>query len=210
MKIHDFRQTTFIKTKLEEIMSTISTKDFIIETANQLFLEKGYQNVTVVDICEACAISKTTFYYHLSSKEDIILHFYDSITHNISQFLMSILAMDNYWEQLMMCFESLITEGSKYGTDFFSQMMISNLKEDYGSYDLRDELTNIAVMIIKKGQDAGQIRNKSEAKALYIASAYAFLGHEVTWCIKKGKFDWLKEIRIALENIYDIAPEFRR
>lgn len=191
-------------------MSNNSTKDFIIETANHLFLEKGYENVTVMHICEACNISKTTFYYHLKSKEDIILHFYDSLTHNISQNLLSILSMDNYWEQLMVCFESLVTEAYKYGTDFFSQMMISNLKEDYGSYDFREELTNIAVMIIKKGQESGQIRNNSNAEDLYKASAYAFLGHEVTWCIKKGNFKWKEEVRIALENIYDVAPEFRK
>lgn len=191
-------------------MTNKTTKYFIIETANKLFLERGYQNVTVVDICEACDISKTTFYYHLKSKEDIILYFYDSLTHNISQHLMSILAMDNYWEQLMVCFESLVDEAYKYGIDFFTQMMISNLKEDFGSYDLREELTNIAVMIIKKGQEAGQIRNKSNAEDLYKASAYAFLGHEVTWCIKKGKFNWKKEIRKSLEDIYDVAPEFRR
>lgn len=187
-----------------------STKDNIIETANQLFLEKGYQNVTILDICEACKISKTTFYYHIKSKEDIILNFYDSLTHNISQFLMSILIMDNYWDQLLMFFEALVKEASKYGTDFFSQMMISNLKEDYGSYDLRDELTQIAVMIIKKGQETGQIRNKSDAKELYLASAYAFLGYEITWCIKKGNFDWLKEVRTALENIFDVIPELRK
>lgn len=45
----------------EGIMTNKTTKDFIIETANELFLEKGYKNVTVVDICEACNISKTTF-----------------------------------------------------------------------------------------------------------------------------------------------------
>lgn len=191
-------------------MSSNSTKDFIIETANQLFLEKGYNNVTIIDLCNACNISKTTFYYHLKSKEDLILHFYDSLTHNISQFLLSILSMDNYWEQLMTCFESLITAAGKYGTDFFSQMMISNLKEDYGSFDLRDELTKIMVMIIKKGQEAGQIRNKNDALELYTASAYAYLGYEVTWCIKGTRFDWLKELRTALENIYDVAPELRK
>ncbi|BCJ94252.1 TetR family transcriptional regulator [Anaerocolumna cellulosilytica] len=190
-------------------MSDKSTREFIIETANELFLEKGYANVTVVDICNACNISKTTFYYHLQSKEDIILHFYDSITHNLSKHLLSILSKDNYWDQLLICFESLIKEASKFGTDFLSQMLISNLKEDYGSYDFRDELTNVVVMIIKKGQEAGQIRNRNDALALYKASAYVFLGHEVTWCIKKGNFEWLKEVRTALENIFDIAPELR-
>lgn len=109
----------------------------------------------------------------------------------------------------MMCFESLVTEDSKYGTDFFSQMLISNLKEDYGSYDLRDNLTNIAITIIKKGQESGQIRNKNNAKDLYKAAAYMFFGYEVTWCIKKGNFEWKKEIRKSLEIIFDVASEYR-
>jgi hypothetical protein len=36
-------------------------------------------------------------------------------------------------------------------------MMIVNLKKDAGSFDFRDELTDISIAIIKKGQEAGQI-----------------------------------------------------
>ncbi|SHE95477.1 TetR/AcrR family transcriptional regulator [Alkalibacter saccharofermentans] len=187
-----------------------STKSFIIDTANKLFLEKNYKEVTIADICEACNISKTTFYYHLKSKEDLILQFYDGITHNISLYLMSIITQNNHWDQLMICFDSLIDVAHKYGSDFFSQMLISNLKKDHGSYELRDELTQIAVAIIKKGQETGQIRNKNNPLDLYVASAYAFLGHEVTWCIKNGNFDWKGSFRHALECIYDAAPEFRK
>ena len=46
-------------------------------------------------------------------------------------------------------------ETMKYGTDFMSQMFISNLREDSGSFDMRYELTDIAVTIVKKGQAAG-------------------------------------------------------
>lgn len=191
-------------------MPTRSTKEYIIEKANELYLQRGYQNVTVVDICEACNISKTTFYYHLKSKEETILNFYDSLTHNISQFVLTVFSKDNFWEQLLMCFESLIKEAHRYGTDFFTQMMISNLKDDSSSYDFRDELTEVAVMIIKKGQEAGQIRNQNDALSLYRAASYMFLGHEATWCMKRGNFDWLNENRIALESIFDVDPIYRK
>ncbi|NDL67848.1 TetR/AcrR family transcriptional regulator [Anaerotalea alkaliphila] len=191
-------------------MENQPTRNFIIDTALRLFLEKGYKNATIVDICKACGISKTTFYYHLKSKEDIVLHFYDSIVHNISLRLLSILSQENHWEQLMVCFEGLVEEAYKYGPDFFSQMMTSNLKKDHGSYDLREELTEIAVTVIRKGQASGQIRNRSEARELYVASAYAFLGQDVTWCIKKGDFDWKSQMRRSLECIYDVAPQYRK
>ena len=36
-------------------------------------------------------------------------------------------------------------------------MFIMNLKEDRGSFDFRDHLTNIAIAIIKKGQATKQV-----------------------------------------------------
>lgn len=116
---------------------------------------------------------------------------------------------ENYWQQLLICFETLMEESIRLGYDLSSQMFIMNLKEDRGSFDFRDHLTNIAIAIIKKGQATKQIRNQNDPEILYQASAYAFTGYELMWCIKKGQFDWKKELRIALENIYDVAPELR-
>jgi AcrR family transcriptional regulator len=192
-----------------DILQLNTTLEKIFETAQALFIEKGYANVTVQDICDACGLTKTAFYYHLKSKEDIILHMYDPITESIAHKLVPILDAENHWEQLMLCFEHLIEGSEKYGTDVCRQVLISNLKNDKGSYDFREDLTKVAISIIKHAQAAGQIRNSSPADALYEASAYAFLGYEVTWCIKSGSIDRKKEVRRAMENIFDVAPDLR-
>lgn len=190
-------------------MAENTTKDFIIQTANQLFLERGYPNVTIQDICEACGITKTTFYYHLKSKEDLIINNYDPITSNLTSLLLSMVTVDNYWEKLMLCFEALVQESMKYGPDLYSQLFIANLKEDRGSFDFRDHLTEAAVAIIAQAQKAGQIRNPNPPDQLYKTSAYLFTGYEIIWCIKKGNFDWKKEIRRSMELFFDTAPELR-
>ncbi|MBU9739113.1 TetR/AcrR family transcriptional regulator [Diplocloster agilis] len=190
-------------------MAESATKEMIIEKANQLFQEKGYNQVTIQDICDACEITKTTFYYHMKSKDDLIINNYDIITENLTQLMVSLIAADNYWEQLWMCFEVLIRESVRYGQDLYSQLFIVNLKEDRGSFDMREDLTRIAISVIRKGQEAGQIRNPNPAEQLYEASAYLFTGYEITWCIKKGNFDWMENTRRSLEVMYDILPELR-
>ena len=175
----------------------------------QLFFKHGYNNVTINDICKECKITKPTFYTYIKSKDDILAHFYDDITEAIVANTANIIMAENYWQQLLICFETLMEESIKLGYDLSSQMFIMNLKEDRGSFDFRDHLTNIAIAIIKKGQATKQIRNQNNPEILYQASAYAFTGYELMWCIKKGQFDWKKELRIALENIYDVAPELR-
>jgi AcrR family transcriptional regulator len=183
------------------MMAKNATKELIITKSNELFKEHGYENVSILNICESCNISKTTFYYHIKSKEDILLSFYDQVTHDLSSMLLSMLSQKNYWDQFITGFNSLIDASMKFGPDFFSQMLIANLKTDHGSYDLRDELTHIMVMIVKNAQEAGQITNPGKPEDIYTSCAYAYLGHETTWCIKKGKYDWKNEMLKSLETI---------
>lgn len=186
------------------------TEEKIINIAYNLFIEKGYDNVTVNDICRACEITKTTFYYHLNSKEDIISHFYDSVTESLVSRIFDVISAENYWEQLMVCFETIILRSQYIGSDLSAQLLIMNIKDDKGTYDFNEDLTKMAVSLIEKAQKAGQIRNQSNAEQLYRASAYAFMGYETVWCIKKGSFDRLKHVRYAMENIYDVDPSLRK
>ena len=54
------------------------TREEISDTAVKLFLDKGYNNVTIQDICNELNITKPTLYKYISNKEDLILDLYDS------------------------------------------------------------------------------------------------------------------------------------
>ena len=53
-------------------MQPSSTKEKIQEQAIKLFKEYNYDQVTVMQICKAAGITKRTFYYHFSSKDEIV------------------------------------------------------------------------------------------------------------------------------------------
>lgn len=47
-------------------------KQELIDTAERLFLEKGYEQTTVADIVREIEVAQGTFYYYFSSKEKIL------------------------------------------------------------------------------------------------------------------------------------------
>lgn len=56
-----------------------NTRQFIIETAFPLFLKKGFKAVRLSDIERAANITRGTFYYHFTNKEEVLkegLHAY--------------------------------------------------------------------------------------------------------------------------------------
>lgn len=50
---------------------SIQKRQFILETARSIFMEKGYKNVTMKDIVEACNISRGGLYLYFDSTKDI-------------------------------------------------------------------------------------------------------------------------------------------
>jgi AcrR family transcriptional regulator len=185
------------------------TKQRIIDTAYALFEEQSYDKITVSDICAACNITKTTFYYHLNSKEEIINVYYRSVIARQADRLIDVLSAENHWEQLMICFEQLMESSDEIGPGIFGRILVMNLKTDIHSLDFDNNLTKMAVILIAKGQKSGQIRNNSEPLHLYRAACHAFEGYELMWCVKKGGFDRKQAVRFAMEQIFDVSPELR-
>src|SRR6266702_5121236 len=47
------------------------TKAMLLKAHISLILEKGYEAITVEDICEAANVGRSTFYAHYTSKDDL-------------------------------------------------------------------------------------------------------------------------------------------
>lgn len=53
-------------------MSKATTREQIVEAANQLFYHQGYEHTSFSDIASAVKISRGNFYYHFKTKDEIL------------------------------------------------------------------------------------------------------------------------------------------
>lgn len=58
-------------------------KHEILDIAKELFIEKGYENTSIVNILEKVGIAKCTLYYYFTSKEEILDAIIDRISEKI-------------------------------------------------------------------------------------------------------------------------------
>lgn len=49
-----------------------TTREHIVESADQLFYQRGYEHTSFADIADSVQISKGNFYYHFKSKDEIL------------------------------------------------------------------------------------------------------------------------------------------
>ena len=53
-------------------MSQKSTRDQIVEAADRLFYERGFEHTSFADIADVVGISRGNFYHHFKSKDEIL------------------------------------------------------------------------------------------------------------------------------------------
>jgi len=53
-------------------MSERTTRDHIVEAADQLFYQRGYEHTSFADIAGAVQISRGNFYHHFKTKDEIL------------------------------------------------------------------------------------------------------------------------------------------
>lgn len=182
----------------------------IADTALALFRDRGYGSVTVQDICDACGISKPTFYSRFRSKDDLIVDFYDGVSRRLNDRLGELVGTGSAWEQLLICFGTIADETEGAGQELMRNMLITNLREDRHSLDERPYLKRTMASIIARGQASGEFGNGGSADRLCEAADRMFTGYFCFWCISQGGLDWRREFRRSLAAMLEVdAPAGR-
>lgn len=174
---------------LREIQS-LETKQKIFSTSLALFDEKGYDNVTINDICHQIGLTKGAFYHHFNSKSDILIMKYKFNESTLLKYYHSISA-----NKPLQKLEKIIKRFIDYPKLTSLEEMKSSFKVQIGSHYQEfvggDSAVqkSILMKIIGEGQADGDIRDDMSNELLAdIIIRYKF-GLYIEWCIKDGNMD---------------------
>lgn len=168
------------------------TKKRIINSAKELFVEKGYFHVTVDDIISRANSSKGGFYTHFHTKEELIIHMvpmadeayinfskankeYDSTIEKISSFT-------NYVFEIM---------ENDIGLEFMCAIYSSQIK-DMSTRRFLIESDRVYYQVfrdlIEEAQNKGEITSDLSVEEIISIMTTCIRGVIYDWCLKKGSF----------------------
>lgn len=175
--------------KEKDALDSKKTHERIMECALSLFQEKGYQKVTLQEICRKAGITKSTFYYHYSSKEELIKDYTDQVSRTSQEDFSQILMMDTHMKQLWSLFVRYIQKNNTYGAAIVNQVYSSVLNSG-DDQDFPEELSLFPTVsaLIQKAQEAGEITNMQTPEALAAALYYGSRGINFSWAAQNGEF----------------------
>lgn len=191
----------FILEVLKKIMAYKNIKNIIISSSYTLFKEKGYNNVSVNEICRACSITKPTFYYHFKAKEDILFAFFTDKMENLSDSIFEIAQAANGKELVMGYFKNILNIFKTLGYDIIKNILIASINDMEKSVKLPDNFRKHTILAIKKGQKDYSILNSSNPEYIYSSLQHIFFGYLHLWCQHNGLISDIHSLSDAIEPV---------
>jgi len=181
-------------------LKAADTRKKIYESARQLILEQGFENVSVDSIVEAAGVAKGSFYVHFESKDalavDLINEFTKTADLDYKSFLQSHSDCSSSLDTLLLLAEKI--------SDFIeSNIGIDNMKVLYKAHltkavdttsatSYSRELYTLLSKTLEMGVEQGELREDLSVASLSRHMILAIRGITFEWCIRYPDFD-LKE-----------------
>lgn len=177
------------------------TKFNLFCNAVQMFNEKGYDNVTVEDICKASNVSKGTFYVHFDSKEDILRSSFQS---QLSDYLAEqyvtliqnhpdVTLCEKLKNQAIAALEFCSIAGVELTTRAFmynlSMQLNEKKMEQYMEKTLLSSFEGEFSSIISQCFQQNLFKPQFSQQEIYYIVISMLAGCMITWCYSGGKYD---------------------
>ena len=162
----------------------------IVETAQRLILERGYENVSVADITKEAGVSKGAFYIHFKCKEDLIEEMIDLVFLDIKQESNEMSLEDAVYHYVLTSVDKIEKTGLNMAQTWFSAAAKGSV---YGKKKFDYDVSHIKNLLVKRFDENG-----AEERAVRIASTY--YGILLSWCITGGNVSPTEYVKMALEN----------
>ena len=187
----------------------VETRQAIFYAAISLVQQKGYADTNIVDICEACGITKPTFYYHFKSKEDIFasMDFHSTVDKSV---LPMILRAENPWQQMNIYMIATLKQFAlAYGKEVLRASVISSIAMGKNPFAfITPEQSEVTLPLVKKAQEMGIVRNHMKAEDILLYSVTMFVGTLLMWVLGGLDGDIYQLEYDASKAFHDVADEY--
>ena len=178
-----------------------ATKEAILSTSISLFNQYGFEQVTINQICQEINVTKTAFYYHFKSKDELISEVFsiDNIVSNDD--LLNILTVTDFADQVMKTMGIYVKHMVRLGVEMTKENYRVHLRNQILPLDKSKSplLSDIIPTLIQRAKDEGQIRNPASAEDLLESMCNLANGVILKWAVEGGSFDVLEETRKRFE-----------
>lgn len=184
-------------------------QDTIAQAAMRCFREKGYDSVSVADLCEAAGVARSSFYRVFSSKKDVIRFLFEHTDANSIVSIEELLAAENDFDRMWIIGDRYISLSKDLGYAFTATLMSLSLQGEIDLLGLGHSVDAWFIRLTRNCQKSGVILSAEPPERLgplFVDITYQVL---YEWACRRGRFPVRAEARRRTEMLANVAPAYR-
>lgn len=180
------------------------TKERIFRAAKRILQKKGYEELSIKNICEEAGVSNGSFYHHFKTKDDL-LSYYIEDQPNINPDLLDLPKnADEAKIAIIHVYLNYVEYCRELGVEFMS-----------GYYDTKNQALNPAIRTerpypivtvqtyVEKAVREGIIRIDVDIDEFTTDIRMIVIGNVFEWCLRNGEADFEGNMRRSLGKYLD-------
>lgn len=183
------------------------TKNKVLKAALTLIREKGYQHVTIDEICAECNVTKGAFYHHFKSKDAMLDQLHLDTDAHIEEKIPELLEKEPSLDRFMELSYLYAQMTEIRGVELMKQKIRNNLDSDLRNADSsefydpkRRPLLNLFEEIYLELQNIGKVHKRYDFKYFFHFLIVTYDGVVLDWCYNNGAYDLPEAVRDATER----------
>lgn len=197
------------KAGLSRKEKAIQTRNKIYESAEQLFSQDKFENVSVDNIVKHAGVAKGSFYVHFESKDALISILINDHVNQVDRDYKSYLeslSSDKKADEILLLLVGKISDviTNHIGHERMSilyRVQLGNDMKDKIAIDYNRELYTIFNDIIQRGIEENVFCPQLSGKEIARQIVMVFRGLTYEWCVRYPEFD-LKEQSLKLFDLF--------
>ena len=184
-------------------------QDKIADAAVGLFRDRGYETVSVGDICAAAGVARSSFYRAFSCKNDIIRRIFEHTDANSIVSIEELLAAENDFDRMWIIGDRYISLSRSLGPEMTNTFMCMTSQGEIDLLALGHSVDSWFIRLTRNCQKTGMIRSKEPAELLGPLMVDMVYHELYVWGMRKGNYPIRARARLVTEALVDLAPEDR-
>lgn len=183
------------------------TRIRIVDCAMALYKSRGYAGVTVHDICVASGLTRSAFYYHFNSKDEILDDYFLHTDIYVTEQLLPTLSSRSSIEQIYEILHTYLQRTLAVGPGVLEQILKHSMDCGNPFCAIQDaSIRRRLLSLMEQAQREGLLRNPTPPAQLLEAVFFLSNGVALSWCSKNGKWDALAEYHQILSALFLSRP----
>lgn len=178
-----------------------ATKEKIFRAAKTILKKKGYEELSIKNICEEAGVSNGSFYHHFKTKDDLLSYYIEELP-SIDPDVLGVPAnVEEAKEAIVQVYLNYVTYCRELGVEFMA-----------GYYDTKNQALNVAIRserpypivtvqnYVEKAVQAGRVQLIGDIDGFTTDIRMIVIGNVFEWCLRDGQVDFEGNMRRSLER----------